>query len=379
VMGIDFRCEHCGRGISTDSTSAGRMRCPYCNAKVEVPAVIAALPTPQIPPGDQVAAGTVSAGAENGDSSRDAQVAVGTLSRVMPWVMSGLLHVGVLLVLAFIAIVVLIPPIEDLPTAFAGMPDDTYRPHFKPSKPLDPSDRRALRDRPSRWDQRNDKLIVDNPGTTKERIDVFAPSGGVPGDGDAERFGMRETGGRFFEVDADEKGQRRGGPVDIVYVLDRSGSMINTFDPVRDELLKSILRLHPKQRFHVIFFASGKLQESPPRRLVPATSYHKREAVKYLRTVVAHDQTDVVPAIKRAFAVLGASGQARRGKVIYLLTDGEFRDNDRVVRMIRRMNAAAKGRICTILHHHRSPDAVRVLRRIAEENKGEFRFVGVGR
>ena len=50
----------------------------------------------------------------------------------------------------------------------------------------------------------------------------------------------------------------------VVYVIDRSGSMLDTLDQVKRELLRSISRLEDTQTFHVIFFGRGPPQEGPP-------------------------------------------------------------------------------------------------------------------
>ncbi len=57
----------------------------------------------------------------------------------------------------------------------------------------------------------------------------------------------------------------------VVFVIDRSGSMIDTFDYVRQEMIASISRLSAQQNFHIILFAAGPPIENGPRRLVPAT------------------------------------------------------------------------------------------------------------
>ena len=160
---------------------------------------------------------------------------------------------------------------------------------------------------------------------------------------------------------------------DVVYVIDRSGSMLDTFDDIRQTLLQSIKSLSPKQRFHVIFYSKGKPKENPPRRLTFATAESKKEFEKFLRTVIPEGQTDPIPAIRRAFAVMRSG---RRGKsVIYLLTDGEFPDNQKVINTIKQLNKSRRISINTILHHHHSPDVIRVLKKIAEENDGVFQFV----
>ena len=50
-MAIEFRCEQCGKLLSVDAEPESRVKCPYCKAKVVVPAGLASLPTPQVPGG----------------------------------------------------------------------------------------------------------------------------------------------------------------------------------------------------------------------------------------------------------------------------------------------------------------------------------------
>ncbi|MCK4626199.1 MAG: VWA domain-containing protein [Phycisphaerae bacterium] len=160
---------------------------------------------------------------------------------------------------------------------------------------------------------------------------------------------------------------------DVVYVIDRSGSMLDIFDEVRQHVLDSVNSLDPVQRFHVIFFSKGKPKENPPRRLVSATAESKKEFEKFLQTIIPEGNTDPVPAIRRAFEVMRLG---RRGKsVIYLLTDGEFPDDQKVINAIKQLNKPKRISINTILFHHYSPDAKRMLTKIAEENDGVFRFV----
>ncbi len=161
----------------------------------------------------------------------------------------------------------------------------------------------------------------------------------------------------------------------IVYLLDRSGSMLDTLDLVRHEVFKSITRLRADQTFHVIFFATGRPMENPPRRLVYATEDHKREAGKYLKTVYAQGRTDPLPAVQRAFQVLARTPNRKRGKAICLLTDGEFPDNELVLKTIRKLNARREVTVHTVLHHFKSPAAVAVLRRIAADSGGKFKYV----
>ena len=222
------------------------------------------------------------------------------------------------------------------------------------------------------------KLQVPDLNTFRgERADLRLRTGPLS----AELYGVKATGGD----DANEPGRKGtpggrrkpppGGDVyHVVYVMDASGSMLGTFDSVRAEIMRSVCRLQEVQDFHVIFF-NEKFFESPPRRLVEATEYAKREAVGFLGGIRPKGRTRVIPALRRAFEVLSRTPAKAGGKVIYLLTDGEFSDNEKVLRALKAMNADGNVRIHCILHRHRSPAAVKVLRRIAKAHGGEFKFV----
>ena len=186
----------------------------------------------------------------------------------------------------------------------------------------------------------------------------------------------------------------------IVYVIDRSGSMVLAFEDVRREVLRSIGRLGPDQDFHVILFAEGRAVELPARRLVQATRRNKLAAAEFLGGVTLGPGTTALPALERAFEVLSRADPARSGKLIYLLTDGEFKPGagqsssyrlsdgrevdggEAVIAWLDDHNR--RGTVCvnTYLYQYDPPAgtetmqrAVRVMRLIAERNRGQLRHV----
>ena len=161
----------------------------------------------------------------------------------------------------------------------------------------------------------------------------------------------------------------------VVYVIDRSGSMLDKFDAIRHDLLESINRLKAGQHFGVVFFAADSPMEMAPKRLLHATDENKAKAAGFLEGVRPQGQTDPIPALQRAFYVLNkANGN---GKVMLLLTDGVFPDNEKVLQTIRKLNVKKSIIIYTILYGDQDPEAVEVMKQIARENGGTYKFISV--
>ena len=87
-------------------------------------------------------------------------------------------------------------------------------------------------------------------------------------------------------------------------------------------------------------------------------------------------QTDPVPALKRAFEVLGRSGRGR-AKIICLLTDGVFPDNDNVLRVIAQCNRGGSVQIFTYLAGRRAPEAEKVMKQLAERSRGRYNYISL--
>jgi hypothetical protein len=159
----------------------------------------------------------------------------------------------------------------------------------------------------------------------------------------------------------------------VVYVLDRSGSMIDTFEEVRRAVLLSIGRLDSEQDFHVILFADGKAIENPPRRLVPPTEASRLQAADFLAAARSGYQSDPIPALSRAFDMLEEATGG--GKLIYLLSDGVFPDGQAVLAVLANRNRDKEVRINTYFCGGDGSGKA-LLKEIARSTGGLFRQVG---
>jgi hypothetical protein len=189
-----------------------------------------------------------------------------------------------------------------------------------------------------------------------EQLEVIGVGGGGKEIGGFEGLGQ---GGRGFFGAGGESEEA----VKIVYVVDRSGSMTDSIDFVKYELKRSIGELGEAKEFHVIFYSSGPPVEMPTRRLVNGTERNKQLAFEFIDGVIAQGETDPSKALERAFD--------SKPDLIYLLTDGEF---DRaIIELVKRLNVGGKVTVHTIGFLYKTGETV--LKQIAEENHGNYKFV----
>ena len=107
-------------------------------------------------------------------------------------------------------------------------------------------------------------------------------------------------------------------PKDVVFVVDRSGSMEGQkIEQAREALLYCLQHLGPEDRFNVVSF-SGSV-ESFARDLVPASRSEIEQALTFTRRLHAAGGTNISGALEEALA--GSFSRGRPGFIVFL-TDG---------------------------------------------------------
>lgn len=375
-MAVEFRCEKCGKLLTVEAEPGVKVRCQYCNGKVAVPAALASLPRPQVPTGAPPPPPPPQAAEEPVEEAHQQDALMGVMAALMPWVLSLFLHAGIVVILAFLTILSYSTKVAEGVTVPDANLSKRLGSKLNPARSQSKLRTKSMARTAHNWAERSDTLSTDQ-GRTKDPVPLHGLEGGS-GVGNAGDFGMRSGAGgaprtRFMgEV---------GNAYHIVLVVDRSGSMFDFFDCVRREMNKTITQLLPAQTFHVILFVDGldsKKDENPPRRLVNATVRNKREALEFLKGVSCEggSPTDPLAGLQRAFEVLASPPNDKPGKIIFLLTDGEFHDNQEVRRKIRQWNKKGDVRVNTILYAVRGDDIQKALEQIATENGGKFKFEG---
>jgi hypothetical protein len=158
----------------------------------------------------------------------------------------------------------------------------------------------------------------------------------------------------------------KNGPRRVAYVVDRSGSMTDSFVYVKHEMKRSIRSLRPSDSFFIVFYSSGPAVEMPVRKMVPATEANKNMAFEFIDSIIATGQTDPSEALRRTFEV-GAN-------TVYLLTDGEF--DKGIAGLIDRLNVRKDVMIHTICFIYDGGGPL--LKEIAAHNGGNYRYVAEG-
>ena len=400
-MTIDFRCENCGKMLSVDDQPGNAVRCPHCRKKVTVPEGLAGLPRPHVPPNARPAtAHPGGQGQGQADGRQDeqdeeepveGQAVMGAMATIMPWVISVFLHVGVCLVMLFfvMAVVDAKAPIDiNVPDAALNLdnPGGVMNPKTE-TVSKSQNERRTVVKRYTKREEQVDK------GKTEKTIELLAASsdGAHGGAADLGLTASDAAGGprsRFFGSG--------GNAYHIVYVVDRSGSMAPTFQQVQNEMLKSISQLKQAQDFSIILFADNQCIEGPQKRLVSAELVNKIAANNFLKDITASSTTTVLPALKRAFQILKYADATKPGRLIYLLSDGDFagisggseytgadgrvlNGNEAAIQWLRDNNPKEENKglvhVNTFLYLSKDEEARKVMETIAKENGGRFKLI----
>ena len=167
-----------------------------------------------------------------------------------------------------------------------------------------------------------------------------------------------EEGVSFFGTRS--KGKR------FVFVIDKSGSMNSQgrLGKAKRELITTLQSLKPDTRFMVYFF-DHVADPMPVKAMMAATPENVAWAARWIEGRDVGGSTDPSDALRFTFSL--------KPDTVWLLTDGQFADEDEVLGQIRSANPQSAIRINTVAFKDKSGEAV--LKQIATENDGTYRFV----
>jgi hypothetical protein len=161
----------------------------------------------------------------------------------------------------------------------------------------------------------------------------------------------------------------------IIYIVDASGSLIDTLPFVLKELKRSINELSEKQQFTVIFFQGGDAIEVPPAGWKQATPEMRKAVADWVSLETGHlsprGATNPVKAIQLAMQY--------RPELVYILSDnitghGRYEvDREELLKLLNDRNKDRKIAINTIQFLY--PDPLNTLKDIAAQHGGTFVFI----
>ncbi|MBI5625348.1 MAG: VWA domain-containing protein [Elusimicrobia bacterium] len=158
-----------------------------------------------------------------------------------------------------------------------------------------------------------------------------------------------EDGFFMLSLSPSVKTDAKSQPKDIVFVVDRSGSMEDDgkMEQARKALKSTLNRLTAEDRFGIVDFATGV--ESMSESLLAADEAGKNRGRRYADKIEASGGTNIKEALDTALDLLGKGGAAAgRMPMLVFLTDGlptvGETNTDELLRAVHGRNKAVKAR-----------------------------------
>ena len=303
----------------------------------------------------------------------DADEARNVVLKLLPWTSSLLLHVAVVL-LAIFAIWSVQVEVEEEQLI---IPD--VRLSKLPGTPLKVTSKQQSSQTSARRNVRsvNSERASAATTPTESPTQLIGALGGDAGS-NANPFAAELNAGSGLEANVFGVG---GNAYRVVYVIDASGSLVDSLYYVIKELKRSINDLSEQQKFTVIFFQGDKAPlEVPPPGLRPATAEYKQRVIKWIDlsegNVVPQSGTNPMKAIKLALRY--------NPQLIIMLSDnitgrGIYEVDQR--QLLTAINKANKSKTAISTIQFMYPDPLveigmeATMELIAKQNGGKYRFV----
>lgn len=294
------------------------------------------------------------------------------MTRYLPWAVSVSIHIGLVLLALFVVwSTVMANQAEQIiiPTArLSATPGAPLQIKQTPRLKADPIARRTV----SPLRDKSPVQLLSQPQSDAALVGVLGASG------DANPFEATISGGGELRAQFLGSG---GNARRIAFVIDASGSLIDTFPFVIRELKRSINQLSPRQQFTVIFYQSDNVIEVKPFGIDKkrATSAIKQAVLEQLADkylVSPGGSSNPVRALRKAFSY--------RPQLVFLLSDaitgqGEYEiDQQRLLKEIENVNRSGT-KINTLQFIHEDPlvkfGLEPTMKLIAEQSGGVPTFV----
>lgn len=149
----------------------------------------------------------------------------------------------------------------------------------------------------------------------------------------------------------------------VIFVVDASGSMLDKMGRVTSEVAKAIRQMPAGMRFNIVMLSEDSW-ESVRDGYIATDEAGKKQAADYLSDVSAHGSSDPIPGLRAVFAAAP--------DVVFLMTDGDFPNDNQVLETIRKLNPKHTVTINTVAVVDSGYEYELLLKTIADENNGKF-------
>ncbi len=163
-----------------------------------------------------------------------------------------------------------------------------------------------------------------------------------------------------------------GNATKVIYLCDKSGSMLSVFGNLKQQLKESItaLDLTAGQEFNVVFFSDEGPDALFKDGMQIATPDNKKLAMDFIDNEVASGGTLPIPAINFV--------TKEKPELLYVLTDGfdQIASFDDVVNAFKNGNIDGKTHInCIFLQSDEDPKLETILKSISTQGHGDFKKI----
>ena len=301
---------------------------------------------------------------------------------VLPWMVSLSFHLAVGLIVAF-AYFLTLNALSSSDAQTIVVPNSFQDPSFSENAgtaaegnggdPLRQAAQERLKDlaRAGGWGESGTENVSAILGGRTDAVGIFAGSGAAvsPGASGRTAAAYGTPGGGAGTGPRSSFYGTGGNATRLVYILDHSGSMLDNFEFLKDQAIKSVGNLSANQFFAVIL-VSDRVSTVGPAQLQRALPESKKAFADLLRKEVAEGANDGLlgpfeQAFSRAFAM--------NPELIYFLTDGKFGDG--LIARVAEFNKERRVHINTIAFVTEEPLYKGQLQQLAQENGGTYKFV----
>ena len=373
---IEVRCESCGKTLKVGRTNIGRHgRCPSCQTKF---LIREPKPKPERKPAPDKGASVepeadLTAGEDDEEFEDTPSFAVVLpwwqnvlehLKTSVPcWLVSLAAHAALLVLLALVTVTVPQRDKEGIQVNVQLKAEEDQKEVYLNKEDIQNRLDDLTPDRASAFADSAAPSAGIAPGLdTSGAVPVIGIAGSIHAGGGSP-FAVARGPVSFFGSSGEEDTSS------VIFVVDRSVSMEGErLKTAKEELLRSIRRLTVANMFNVIFFSDDQAHHACWPKMVLATTERKNQAYAFIEKTHAHGGTEPASALEQAIR--------SRPDLVFLLTDGEIYDKsiiDKVKELVIQNARGKKIRINTIAFKDRGGE--RMLRKIAAQNGGKYRFV----